>query len=239
MEIKLKNVNLSRDNRQDATGFGNTIDLYIERLNKLQKLHDDNCSDIEYCENIFSMYEVRFDDDYKDVVKFMSAKKGTIFTNIPCYYNGVWTYLSYDIAYYELDLEHTYLKEEIKMLVKSGKIVLLTSKPYISVDYQESFDKEINEQLDTIENYDYSNLNNNILESNYLVMSMLKCLFDYSKLKESIDSERHRLIEMLESYRNHSLQMILYHNGNVGSYKELVHVCEDKIKKISKKTISK
>ena len=232
MEIKLKNIELSKENRQDITGFGNTIDLYIERLNKLKKFKDDNCSDIEYCENIFSMYEVRFDDDYMDVVKFMGAKKGTILTNMPCCYNGVWTYLSYDIAYFELDLNHVYIEEEIKMLVKSGKIVLLTSKPYISVDYQESFDKEINEQLDTIENYDFSNMNNNSRLNNRVVTNMINEHFDKSKLKESIDSERHRLIEMLESYRNHAFQMVSYHNGNIGSYKELSQVCDDKLKKL-------
>ena len=233
MEVKLKNIELSKENRQDAIGFGNTMDLYIERLDKLQKLQDDNCSDIEYCENIFSMYEVRFDDDYMDVVKFMTAKKGTILTNIPFYYNGVWTFLSYDIAYYELDLEHVYIKEEIDFLAKSGKIVLLSSKPYISVDYQESFDG-IN-GLDTIENYDFSNLNNNGLENNKLVISMIKNLFGYSKLEESIDDERHRLIEMLQSYRNHAIQMISYYNCNKCSYKELLQVCDDKIKMISKK----
>lgn len=234
MEVKLKNIELSKENRQDVTGFGNTMDLYIKRLNKLQKLQDDNCSDIEYCENIFSMYEVRFDDDYMDVVKFMNAKKGTILTNIPCYYNGVWTFMSYDIAYYELDLEHVYIKEEIDFLAKSGKIVLLSSKPYISVDYQESFDG-IN-GLDTIENYDFSNLNNNGLENNNLVISMIKSLFGYSKLKESIDSEKNHLIEMLQSYRNHALQMGAYYNYNTSSYNELAQVCANKIKKIVKKS---
>lgn len=235
MEVKLKNIELSKENRQDVTGFGNTMDLYIERLNKLQKFKDDNCSDREYSRKIFSMYEVRFDDDYMDVVKFMCAKKGTILTNIPFYHNGGWSFLSYDIAYYELDLEHVYIKEEINFLAKSGKIVLLASKPYISVPYQESFDNETNEQLDTIENYDFSNLNNNGLESNNLVISMIKSLFGYSKLKESIDNEKHHLIEILQSYRNHALQIISYYNCNKGSYKELLQVCDDKIKKISKK----
>ena len=74
MEIKLKNIELSKNNREDATEFGNTIDLYVERLNKLQKLQDDNCNDIEYSRKIFSMYGVRFDEGYMDVVKFMGAK---------------------------------------------------------------------------------------------------------------------------------------------------------------------
>lgn len=232
MEIKLKNIELSKNNREDATEFGNTIDLYIERLNKLQKLQDDNCNDIEYSRKIFSMYEVRFDEGYMDVVKFMGAKKGTILTNIPCYYNGVWTFLSYDIAYYELDLEHVYIKEEIDFLVKSGKIVLLSSKPYVSVDYQESFDNETNEQLDTIENYDFSNMNNNSRLNNRVVTNMINEHFDKSKLKESIDSERHRLIEMLESYRSYAIQMSTYHSGNALDYKELLQVCDDKIKKL-------
>ena len=233
MEIKLKNINLSRDNRQDATGFGNTIDFYIERLNKLQKLYDNNCSDREYCENIFSMYEVRFDDDYMDIVDYISAKKGTIFTNIPYLYNGVWTFLSYDIAYYELDLEHTYIKEEIDMLLNKYKIMLLSSRPYMPIPYQDNFENVT--RLSTIEDYDFSNMSNNSRLNNRIVIDMINEIFNKYKLKESIDSERQRLIEMLESYRNHSLQMISYHNGNVGGYKELIHVCEDKIKKISKK----
>ena len=230
MEIKLKNIELSKDNRQDAIGFGNTIDLYIERLNKLQKLQDDNCNDIEYSRKIFSMYEVRIDDDYMDVVKFIGAKKGTILTNIPCYYNGVWTYLSYDIAYYELDLEHVYTKEEIDFLVKSGKIVLLSSKPYISVDYQESFD-EIN-GLKTIEDYDFSNLDNNGIENNNLIISMIKTLFSHSKLKEIIDDESQRLLKMLQSYKSYALQMSTYHNGGILDYNELVQACDDKLKKL-------
>ena len=215
MEIKLKNIELSKNNREDATEFGNTIDLYVERLNKLQKLQDDNCNDIEYSRKIFSMYEVRFDEG-----------------NISCYYNGVWTFLSYDIAYYELDLEHVYIKEEIDFLVKSGKIVLLSSKPYVSVDYQESFENETNEQLDTIENYDFSNMNNNSRLNNRVVTNMINEHFDKSKLKESIDSERHRLIEMLESYRSYAIQMSTYHSGNALDYKELLQVCDDKIKKL-------
>lgn len=230
MKVSLKNIELSKDNRQDVTGFRNVMDFYIRRLEKLVEIEKKNYYGEAYCQQIFSMYSITFDKDYKDVVDYISAKKGTIFTNIPYLYNGVWTYLSFDIAYYELDLEHTYIKEEIDMLLNKYKIMLLSSKPYMPIPCQDNIENE--ERLSTIENYDFSNMNNNSRLNNRVVTNMINEHFDKSKLKESIDSERHRLIEMLESYRSYAIQMSTYHSGNALDYKELVQVCDDKIKKL-------
>ena len=59
---------------------------------------------------------VSFEKDFSDVIEFLGAKKGVIRTTVPFLYNGGWTNLLYEIAYYELDLEHIYTTYELDML---------------------------------------------------------------------------------------------------------------------------
>lgn len=234
MEIRLKNIELDKENRQDAIGFGDTIDLYMKRIHELEKLRDEDISDIEFCKKIFSMYEIKFDKDYMDVVKYLNAKKGVILTNIPYYCNGTWTLLSYDIAYYELDLEHVYIEEEVRSLVKGEKILLLSSKPYISTTYEDTFNRNLTlrNQLMTLEDYDFINLSNNGIENNMMVVSIIKNLFKVHKLKEDIESERNKLLEMLQRYKEYAVQMKQYCTCNIDRYNQLEQVCDDKIKKL-------
>ncbi len=234
MEIRLKNIELDKENRQDAIGFGNTIDLYMKRIHELEKLRDGNISDIEFCKKIFSMYEIKFDKDYTDVIKYLNAKKGIILTNVPHYCNGAWTLLSYEIAYYELDLEHVYIEEEVSSLVKGEKILLLSSKPYISTTYEDSFNRNIalRNQLRTLEDYDFSNLSNNEIENNKMIVSIIKNLFKNYRLKEDIEREKNKLLEMLQKYKEYAVQMKQYCTCNIDRYNQLEQVCNDKIKKL-------
>lgn len=112
-----------------------------------------------------------FNSNYSDVTEFLGSKKGRINTNIGSIYCGYITYMSYVIAYYELDLEHTYTKEEVKMLVDTNKIVLLESKPYMVLD---SGIIDTDKSFTTLKEYDFNNKENNSENNNKLVCDMLK-----------------------------------------------------------------
>ncbi len=112
---------------------------------------------------------INFDSGFDDVIEFLGAKRGRINTNITKMYSGYITYMSYTIAYYELDLEHTYTKEEVKMLVNTNKIVLLDSNPYMVSDCVLDTDKSFS----TLKEYDYNNKENNSENNNKLVLEML------------------------------------------------------------------
>lgn len=112
---------------------------------------------------------ISFDSSFDDVIEFLGAKRGRINTNITKIYSGYITYMSYTIAYYELDLKHTYTKEEVKMLVDTNKIVLLDSKPYMMSDGILDADKSFS----TLKEYDYNNKENNSENNNKLVLEML------------------------------------------------------------------
>lgn len=120
---------------------------------------------------------VSFEKDFSDVIDFLGAKKGMINTTVPFLYNGTWTYLLYEIAYYELDLEHTYTTYELDTLVKTGKVVLLSSKPYFCTKETDDTKKE-NEyaelNLTTLKEYNSYMIGRNSEVNNTLVLDMLK-----------------------------------------------------------------
>lgn len=221
MKFRLKEIELSKENKENIRGFEEVIDLYIDRLHKLEKLYD-SYEDSDFYKKVIDMYDIYFDENYEDIVNFYSAKKGTIFTTVPCKYNGIWTHTLYNIMYYELDLETVYIPLEINSLVSSGKIVLFTSKPYIDIEYNESFEKE--KSIQTIEEYDFSNLENNSDTNNDLVRDMIQSVFDKEFLKESIDNERQRLVDMLNSYKINAF----YTKKSL--YEQVIKVCDNKIK---------
>ena len=120
---------------------------------------------------------VSFEKDFSDVIEYLGARKGTILTTVPCLYNGSYTYLLYEIAYYELDLEHIYTAYELNLLVKTGKVVLLSSKPYICAKEDKKIKEESEyaiEHLRTLENYDLRNFKANGEVNNNLVLGMIK-----------------------------------------------------------------
>ena len=134
---------------------------------------------------------VSFEKDFSDVIEYLGAKKGVIKSTVPYLYNGVWTNLLYEIAYYELDLEHTYSIYELDALVKTGKIVLLTSKPYICVSENKNTkeeDKYAEKNLTTLNEYNSYMISRNSDANNNLVFEMLKkyneTLFQHCKKKE-------------------------------------------------------
>ena len=120
---------------------------------------------------------VSFEKDFSDVIDFLGAKKGMINTTVPYLYNGTWTYLLYEIAYYELDLEHTYTTYELDTLVKTGKVVLLSSRPYFCTKETNDTKKE-NEyaelNLTTLKEYNSYMIGRNSEVNNTLVLDMLK-----------------------------------------------------------------
>lgn len=120
---------------------------------------------------------VSFEKDFSDVIEHLGAIKGTIKTTVPYLYNGVWFNLLYEIAYYELDLDHVYTINELDALVKTGKVVLLSSRPYLCVNENEKTIEEsiyAEENLTTIQEYNSYMLTRNNIENNKLVLSMLK-----------------------------------------------------------------
>ena len=120
---------------------------------------------------------ISFEKDYSDVLEYLGGIKGTIITTVPYLYNGNYTYLLYEIAYYELDLHHIYTTEELDMLVKSGKVVLLSSKPYICAEKSEILKEECEyakEHLNTLENYNLYKYKKNGETNNNLVLGMIK-----------------------------------------------------------------
>ena len=120
---------------------------------------------------------VSFEKDFSDVTEYLGAKKGIIKTTAPFLYNGGWTNLLYEIAYYELDLEHVYTTYELDMLVKTGKVVLLSSKPYICVKENDTIKEEgiyVEENLTTLQEYNSYISGRNSKENNELVLNMLK-----------------------------------------------------------------
>ena len=120
---------------------------------------------------------ISFEKDFSDILEHLGAKKGIIKSAVPYLYNGVWTNLLYEIAYYELDLEHTYSLLELDALVKTRKVVLLSSRPYICVKENSSTRKEdeyATQNLTTLEEYNSYNINWNSKENNGLVLEMLK-----------------------------------------------------------------
>lgn len=120
---------------------------------------------------------ISFEKDFSDVIEHLGSKKGIIQSSVPYLYNGVWTNLLYEIAYYELDLEHVYSLIELDELVKRGKIILLSSRPYICVKENSSTRKEdqyATQNLTTLEEYNSYNINWNSKENNRLVLEMLR-----------------------------------------------------------------
>lgn len=120
---------------------------------------------------------VSFEKDFSDVVDYLGSKKGVIRTTVPFLYNGGWTNVLYEIAYYELDLDHTYTTYEIGMLVKTGKVVLLSSRPYICVKESRGIKEEnkyAEENLTTLQEYNSYISGRNSKENNELVLNMLK-----------------------------------------------------------------
>lgn len=120
---------------------------------------------------------VSFEKDFSDVIDFLGAKKGIINTTVPFLYNGSWTYLLYEIAYYELDLEHTYTTYELDTLVKTGKVVLLSSRPYFCTKENENTreeDRYAEKYLTTLNGYNSYMLSRNSEVNNKLVLEMLK-----------------------------------------------------------------
>lgn len=113
---------------------------------------------------------INFDNNFNDVLEFLGSKIGRINTNIGSIYYGYITYMSYVIAYYELDLNHFYTKEEVKMLVDTNKIVLLDSKPYMVLD---SGEIDTDKSFTTLKEYDFKNKENNSENNNKLVLEML------------------------------------------------------------------
>lgn len=128
---------------------------------------------------------ISFEKDFSDVIEYLGAKKGIIKTTVPYIYNGNWTYLLYEIAYYELDLEHTYSIYELDVLVKTGKVVLLSSRPYFCIkenDTVRSEDKYAEENLKTLNEYNINFIKRNGSVNNTLVLGMLE------KHKDSISN---------------------------------------------------
>lgn len=120
---------------------------------------------------------VSFEKNFSDVIDFLGAKKGMINTTVPYLYNGSWTYLLYEIAYYELDLEHTYTTYELDTLVKTGKVVLLSSRPYFCTKENENTreeDRYAEKYLTTLSDYNSYMLSRNSEVNNKLVLEMLK-----------------------------------------------------------------
>jgi len=120
---------------------------------------------------------VTFEKDFSDVIEYLGARKGIIKTSVPYLYNGGWTNLMYEIAYYELDLEHVYSTYELNSLVKLGKVVLLSSKPYICVKETENILEETKfaeENLTTLQEYNSYVMARNSDTNNNLVLNMLK-----------------------------------------------------------------
>lgn len=121
--------------------------------------------------------KISFEKDFSDVIEHLGARKGMIYTTIPGFKDGIYTNLSYVIAYYELDLNHVYSSLELDMLVKSGKIILLSSSPYMCVDEKDiPFEdlKYSDNGLTTLQEYNYKNKNKNSDANNKLVLEMLK-----------------------------------------------------------------
>lgn len=120
---------------------------------------------------------VSFEKDFSDVINYLGSKKGVIKTTVPYLYNAKWTNLTYEIAYYELDLEHIYSTEELGVLVKTGKVILLSSKPYFCVDETAEMKNELKfaeEHLTTLQEYNSYLIGRNSKENNNLVLDMLK-----------------------------------------------------------------
>ena len=120
---------------------------------------------------------ISFENGFSEVVEYLGAKKGIINTTVPYLSNGIWSNLLYEIAYYELDLEHTYSVSELDVLVKTGKVILLSSKPYICIQETDDTKEEYRYALDnltTLQNYNSYDLSKNSKENNELVLGMLK-----------------------------------------------------------------
>ena len=120
---------------------------------------------------------VTFEKDFSDVIEYLGARKGIIKTSVPFLYNGGWTNLLYEIAYFELDLDHVYNTQELDALVKTGKVVLLSSKPYICIQETDNLIKETKfaeENLTTLQEYNSYVMARNSDINNNLVLNMLK-----------------------------------------------------------------
>jgi hypothetical protein len=126
---------------------------------------------------------ISFEKDFSDVIEYLGAKKGIIKTTVPYLYNGIWTYLLYEIAYYELDLDHTYSIYELYQLVKTEKVVLLSSRPYFCIKENDKVkieDRYAEENLKTLSEYSINFIKQNGNANNAVVLGMLQ------KYKDSI-----------------------------------------------------
>lgn len=233
MEINLKQIDFddisSFDNPKDIEKL---IALEIERRNNVNKACYKNLNDLKYAEGVFALYNIHFDKDYKDIENFLKAKRGVLFTTVPYKYEDTWMYLSYDIIYYELDLEHIYTIEELVPLVKVGKIVLLSGKPYISVPSKEEYGdyiKIIEKELTTIEEYNFEDMKKNSLASNYLIAKMIMLNFDYS---QSLSEVTRNLIIKLKEYREVCLNLKKQNNDE---YDEIATSCHLYIEEMIKR----
>lgn len=186
----------------------NDVRKNFEVRDRLQTLVESNYNNRKYCEEVFGMFDIAFDEDYSDVVKFMGAKKGVLKTNYPVLAKIVrvfigenlefysWERLSYDVAYYDIDLSCTYTLPEVEVLIKTGKVILLKTHKEIYCDklyVEEVYSKEVDKFLPTLEKYDFTDVDKNGIDNNQLVFGMVRTSFDYeearselSKLEEAI-----------------------------------------------------
>lgn len=245
MKIELKKAKERRwipNNSVSIDIESKIIDSQIGVRDRLQTLVDGNYDNRKYCEEIFGMFNVSFDEDYSDVLEFMSAKKGILKTEIPVlevlsYVVGgeigeysSWTRLSYEVAHHDVDLEHIYSKEELEVLVKTGKVILLRAKKKahtISIDTS-----MVDADLPTLENYDFNDIDKNGIDNNQLVIGMVRVNFGYKEARKALSNLNETLLISLNNLKNESLNMSQVLLERASEHERFATICDDKIKRV-------
>lgn len=253
MKIELKKINDRRyfpNNEMAIEIESKIIDQEIKDLEMLKDLVAGFYTSGKYVERLFELFDVSFDDDYSDILEFLNAKKGIIKTTIP-YDNGEyrknddstetwisrWTYLSYEVAHHDIDLDHVYTFEEVKTLVDDGKVVLLAGKPYKDVLYQYDYQQTSNEArkaLSTIEDYSFDNIYVNSIQNNSVVIPMVISKYGTEALRNILSDMNQDLLSRLNALKSEAVSLEKFYSEKIYEYARFGLVCDSKIKKLMK-----
>jgi len=251
MKISFKKLPLRRDfpsNEMSIDIESKFIDLEIERREKLKDLVEGCYNKSKYVERIFELFDVSFDEDYKDIVEYTGLKKGIIKTTIP-YDNGEytynedgtknrinrWTYLSYEVVHQDIDLDHIYTFEEVKTLISERKVILLSSKPYEDTNYEFGYQQTSNDakrELTTIKDYNFENIYKNGLYNNEVVIGMIRSKYDIDTLKCMLSEFNEELLSRLNYLKNEATRLETFYSEKIYEYARFAVICDSKIKKI-------
>lgn len=247
MKLYFKKIDEGRfppDNSLSINYESNMIDLRIEKRNQLVDLIENNYNNRKYCEEVFNIFDIVFDEDYDDVITFMNSKKGIVRTNIPYHYKRIQLtenvieyvdttfYMSYLVSHYDIDLNHVYSYEELEKLIKEGKVVLLESTPSTKT----LFDCKIvgdRKPLPTLEDYDFANIDNNGISNNNVVLGMVRSETDTPILRKKLIEYDAVLLTHLKSLRTQALNMSQSLKEKIKEHERFANICEEKIKKMS------